>query len=1232
MDPVESSRQELLGFYEILNTPPEEHFDQITRMAARLFNMPVALLSIVDGKRLWFKSRVGMDATEAPREDSYCDLAVRCEDVTIVEDAALDVRTAHTHMARDPQGFKFYAGVSLMTPEGVALGALCVMRREPGSFSAEQSDLLRFLGQQVMAHLELRRIVNVLADTAIDHRQAEEALRNSEQFYHSLVESLPQHILRKDTKGRFTFANQRFCQMLGRPLSELVDKTDFDLYPENLARKYHADDMRVMQGGQTLDTVEENRTPDGRRLFVHVIKTPVYDANGQLAGIQGIFFDVTRWKELEEELARERDLLAALLDNVPDRIYFKDRQSRFLRLSRAMTQLFGVRDAQEVIGKDDFAFFTEEHARPAFEDEQEIMRTGVAMIDKLEKETLQQGRLTWALTTKMPLRDQEGKITGTFGISRDITKLIEVETALRTAEEKYRTIFEKAVEGIFQSTPDGRYLSVNPALARMYGYGSPEEMIRAFTNIGLQLYVDPSRRDEFIRSMTEEGRVTGFEAQVFRVDGQVIWISENARAVYDEHNNLSFFEGTVEEITARKQAEFERERARLAAMQSTQLKSQFLANVSHEIRTPLNGIIGMTGLLLDTPLGHEQRDFAETIRKSSEALLDIINDLLDFSKIEAGKLKLEELTFDLRETMEATVDLLASRAQNKNIELFCWQDNEVPEWVHGDPGRLRQVLLNLIGNAVKFTEAGEVVVRVEKEKEEGEITFIRFSVKDTGIGIAPEALSLIFQAFVQADGSTTRRYGGTGLGLSISKQLVELMRGNLQVESVPGQGSLFWFVLPLTTARPTEADVAAAHQRAMVDQSVLVVDDNETNRRILEHQLTAWKMRVDLATGAHQALDLLRAKQKTGHRYDFIILDMQMPDMDGWHLAQKIQEEGLAPQTPITMLTSIGHRLAEEEMAEAGITNCLYKPVKQSRLYDSLLSHPVRERIPNPALPAPKPAPSPAPPLPTGTKHLRILLAEDNLVNQKVVRLMMQKLGLATTTVTTGRQVLAALERGTFEILILDCHMPEMDGYETASEIRRQANRSAIERTLQCIPYVIALTANALEGDREKCLAAGMDDYITKPVSPEAFIKALQRGGIAPQETAEPTLPPPTPEEPPTEPILDLSVLDRLRAFAIPGEPSPVAELVDLFINDMPAHLASMDRAEKRQDVAAFKAAAHSLKGSSRNMGAMRLAALCAQAEELCRAGQAAEVWPLRERIQDSFEQSARALVTEKEK
>jgi len=675
------------------------------------------------------------------------------------------------------------------------------------------------------------------------------------------------------------------------------------------------------------------------------------------------------------ETARNLIYTKTLLENIPDNVYFKDKDSRFLMVSKTFIERFGKGDASSILGKSDFDIFTEEHARPAFEAEQHIIKTGEPVINLSEKETKRDGTVSWGLTTKIPVRNESGEIIGTLGVTKDITPLKETELALS--------------------------------------------------------------------------------------------------------------------------------RARDAALEASRSKSEFLANMSHEIRTPMNGVIGMTGLLLDTELSPVQRDFAETIRSSADSLLTIINDILDFSKIEAGKLAFETLDFDLVETVEGALDMFAERARQKGIELACSVPADLPRRLRGDPGRLRQVITNLMGNALKFTEKGEVVVRVTKESETDTHAVIGFSVKDTGVGIPAEVKSRLFQAFSQADSTTTRRFGGTGLGLAISKQLVEMMGGQIGVNSELGKGSTFWFHVRLEKQTGAEEPAPAFYLHDIFDLRVLVVDDNATNRQILRHQLYAWKMQKGSAANGYEALDLLREAAEEKKPYDLALLDMQMPEMDGMTLARAIKADPLISATRIIILTSMGYMHSQEELRAAGVDAYLIKPVKQSRLFDCLVNVLGRTAAEHAFA---KTAIEAAPVQPTAEmaqlSHTRILLAEDNTVNQKVALAQLKGLGFTADAVANGHEVLSALRQVPYDIIFMDCQMPEMDGYE-ASRLIREAERKS-NASWKVPVRIVAMTANAMAGDREMCIAAGMDDYLSKPVRKTDLQSALIKW-IEPQATGKAT-------------------------------------------------------------------------------------------------------------------------------
>ncbi len=680
--------------------------------------------------------------------------------------------------------------------------------------------------------------------------------------------------------------------------------------------------------------------------------------------------------------------------------------------------------------------------------------------------------------------------------------------------------------------------------------------------------VHPDDRERVCRSQEEShrsGRSFAEEYRIARKDGTYVYWSDRGRPVYNFKGEVIKFIGACTDITDRKHKEEELRKAKEDAESANRAKSQFVANMSHEIRTPMNGIIGMTALALETNLTNDQRSLLNTVKDSADTLLALINDILDFSKIEAGKLALELIDFKLRDTLEDTVLSLALRAHQKNLELACQLPLDLPDALVGDPCRLRQIVVNLVGNAIKFTERGEVVLRAEAWPADGPDLMIHFAVSDTGIGIPKAKQQMIFEAFTQADSSTTRTHGGTGLGLAISSQLVESMGGRMWVESHAGQGSCFHFSARFARQSNPVIQLEPQHHD-LRHLPVLVVDDNATNRRILQELLLGWGMRPFLAASAPEALTEFRRAATAGQPYPLVLIDAVMPEVDGFALARKIKDYPDLTSALILMLSCSGQVENSARCRDLGIPISLTKPIRRSELLEGLMAaigstHARLRRIPS----------STPEPMLRSSVPLRLLLAEDNPVNQRLAVRILEKWGHSVTVVGNGRKALEVWEKGACDLILMDVQMPEMSGYEAVAAIRERERH-----TRKRIP-IIAMTAHAMEGDREKCLAAGMDNYVPKPIDQKRLFEVVE-SFCGQRPSAENLIM--------SEPSLPLNFDPSIVLARVDGDVELLKEIASLFFEDTPRLISDVRNAITRSDGKALEHAAHTLKGSVGNFGA----------------------------------------------
>ena len=775
-----------------------------------------------------------------------------------------------------------------------------------------------------------------------------------------------------------------------------------------------------------------------------------------------------------EHMLRERtELLDTLIQTSPVGIIVHDRHRVVTLANPAFCEIFGFTE-QECLGRRIEELIVQPGVEEVFIANTQRIAEGAVFHGAMKRMRKDGSLVDVEVHAKRLL--EGGRYSGAFALFLDITKRMEAETALRESEEVFRTLCAAAPVGVFRTNKNGAVIYSNDRMVEIHG--RTREQIDADPAHGVHPD-DVERVARNRQSHHENPERFSDQFRYLKPNGETVWVSLQGGPIRDSDGRMQGYVGVLEDITHLREAHEQMRHAKEAADAASRAKSEFLANMSHEIRTPMNGIIGMTELALETELDATQREYLNAVKYSADALLTVINDILDFSKIEVGKLNLDPIEFQLRDHLGQAMKIVAGRAHEKALELACFVPPELPDFVVGDPVRLRQVILNLVGNAIKFTEKGEVVLRVELETRDADGMTLHFSVSDTGIGIPREKQALIFEPFSQADTSTTRRYGGTGLGLSICSRLIAMMNGRLWVESEEGHGATFHFTARFQQAA---ANPVAPSQdpRVLENMRVLIVDDNATNRHILERTLCHWRMRPASAPGAPAAMDMLQQARSAGAPFHLMLLDCHMPEVDGFMLVEQLQELGQLQDLVIVMLTSGGQRGDGARCKDLGITGYLTKPVLQSDLLETLL------RVLGPRTDA-------AAPRQLVTRHslregrgsLRVLLAEDNPVNQRLAVRLLEKDGHSVVVAADGVRALEAFQEHPFDLILMDVQMPVMDGLETTAAIRK---REASKGTH--IP-IVAMTAHAMAGDRQRFLSLGMDGYVSKPIHSRDLYEAI---------------------------------------------------------------------------------------------------------------------------------------------
>jgi PAS domain S-box-containing protein len=1108
-------------------------------------------------------------------------------------------------------GWVFYVpgltrgGLYFQAPRGynVSLTAAATTLAVVGSALLASLLNLAFAGRRYLR--ALRSANRELAGEIYDRERAEEKLLAGEEQFRTAFEEAPCGICLAAVDGRVLQVNRTFCELLGRSEAELLTRRWSELtHPDDLADSRAAWDRLLSGEVSRLELDKRYLDAQGRAIWVHVRLSLLRDGKGKPLHCITHVEDITGRRAIELELRQRDEHFRTAFEFAPYGLALLTRERRVQQINATLCRMLGYSEAEllalgwkAITYREDLAVSTEAFTR--------LERERPEWVEYEKRYLNKEGRVVW-VRVRMSLADSAERCHFVAHVE-DITERKRAEEAIRNSEERVRLLLDSTAEAIYGTDLEGVCTFANAASLRMLGYADSQAVIgKNMHDLIHHTRPDgsPYPIDECPNYGPAHGGLGGSHA-----GHEVLWRADGTSFPAEYWSHPVIADGmmvggvvTFLDIAQRKQAEEELVKAKTLAEAANLAKGRFLANMSHEIRTPLNGVIGMAGLLLDSSLSPEQRRCAEVLRDSAQTLRSLMDHVLDLSKIEAGKATLEYLDFDLRQLLEGVAEMHAIAAQRKGLELTCLVAPEAPSLLCGDAGLLRQAINNLVANSIKFTERGEVSIRVRTAGEEGRAVTLEFSIADTGIGIAKDRAPALFSPFVQADASTTRKHGGTGLGLAISKCLVEMMGGRIGFESVEGRGSTFHFTV--VCDKRVAAAVGGERGSELRGVKALVVDDCASNREVVATLLTSWGCRVSEATDGEAGIELLHRAAADGAPFAVALVDTGLPGTEGAEIARRIVADPRLPETAVLAMAPLAEQVAG--VRAPSLIACVSKPIIEARLHKAL-TEALAGRT---ALPVAAAPPQRQPERVPKAGPARILLAEDHPVNQEVMLAMLRRLGFAADPVSNGELAVQALRRVDYDLVLMDCEMPEVDGYEATLRLRDPATGTLNPR----VP-VVAVTANAMPGDRENCLRYGMDDYLGKPIGMDELKQVLARWIPSAESLAQCVAPKPAVVLGADVVFDEASLLKR-----VGGNQALMQRLVKEFLGDTPSQLSILRKHLEDGDAPGARRQAHKVKGAAATLSAGALREAAYQAEQAAMAGQLNRLAELLPAIESEFE------------